>query len=292
MKRTDIDQSILDALNLTTADVLSVRAVAGGDISAAYDWKTAKGDFFVKVNRRSLASMFAAECNALKAIVATGTVRAPIPIAQGESERCSWLVLEWLDLAGRNSGCAQYLGAALANLHRCSNARFGWEADNFIGSSPQRNCWDDSWASFYSNQRLEVQARLLDQACISAELSHALSDVADATADLLAGHEPAPSLLHGDLWGGNWASLADQTPVLFDPAVYYGDRETDIAMTELFGGFPPEFYTAYSDAWPLVSGYEKRRDLYQLYHIANHALLFGGAYVSQALAVTRRLLGK
>ncbi len=291
MEPADIDQDILDVLSLATADVLSMHPVAGGDISSAYCWKTKKGDFFVKVNKRSLASMFAAESRALKAIVATETVRAPVPIAQGESTQCSWLVLEWLDFVGRGSVAAQNLGVALARMHRCCNARFGWAEDNFIGSSPQRNCWEDSWPRFYSHQRLKVQAELIEQAGVSADLARALSKVADVTADLLVGHKPAPSLLHGDLWGGNWASLADETAVLFDPAAYYGDRETDIAMTELFGGFPPEFYTAYSDAWPLAPGYEKRRDLYQLYHIANHALLFGGAYVIQALAVTKRLLG-
>jgi len=169
----------------------------------------------------------------------------------------------------------------LAALHRRQAARFGWARDNTIGATPQANGWCESWTMFWRERRLAPQLAL------AARNGYRI-DVPPVWR-LLEGHEPAPSLLHGDLWSGNAGFLPDGAPVLFDPAVYYGDREADLAMTELFGGFPGEFYCAYNAAWPLASGYQQRKPLYNLYHLLNHLNLFGGGYLTQVRAALRLL---
>jgi fructosamine-3-kinase len=167
----------------------------------------------------------------------------------------------------------------LAKLHRTTSARFGWESDNWIGLAPQKNGWSDDWAGFFLERRLRPQAEW----AAAKGFRIALPDVTR-----LLGHRPEPSLLHGDLWSGN-AGFTREGPVLFDPAVYYGDREADLAMTELFGGFPREFYAAYAAEFPLVPGYEARRDAYNLYHVLNHLNLFGAGYLAQAQTLLARL---
>jgi fructosamine-3-kinase len=180
------------------------------------------------------------------------------------------LVLEHLELT--RDGDYAALGRMLAQLHRAKGERFGWPRDNFIGLGDQPNGWSDDWAEFFLEKRLKPQAA-------KCGLSGQLPDVRG----ILAGHRPAPSLLHGDLWSGNTGFTADG-PVIFDPAVYYGDREADLAMTELFGGFPREFYSAYREDFPLDQGYERRKHLYNLYHLLNHLNLFGGQYLQQVRA--------
>ena len=161
----------------------------------------------------------------------------------------------------------------LASVHRHQADRFGWQRDNYIGSTPQQNGWRESWIAFWRERRLEPQIALARANGYRIEVPPVWR--------LLEGHEPAPSLLHGDLWSGNAAFLPDGAPVLFDPAVYYGDREADLAMTELFGGFPREFYSSYRKIYPLDAGYEKRKHLYNLYHLLNHLNLFGSGYLGQ-----------
>jgi fructosamine-3-kinase len=185
--------------------------------------------------------------------------------------------MEHLPLGGRADWPA--MGRMLATLHRHTGERFGWERDNWIGLAPQKNGWSDDWIGFFRDCRLAPQ---LARAALEREAQPLIA----VLPSFFDGYLPQPSLLHGDLWSGNAGFLRDGSPVIFDPAVYYGDREADLAMTELFGGFPPAFYAAYREAWPLDSGYEQRRDLYNLYHVLNHANLFGGGYVAQA----RRLI--
>ncbi len=232
--------------------------------------------------------MFAVEAAGLEALAATRTLRVPQVIAHGNADGQSYLVLEYLDL--HTHGDARRLGEQLAALHRCSADRFGFAQDNFIGSTPQPNRWQADWLTFWRDQRLGFQLRLAAHHGLDPALQESGAKLQAALPDFFAGYAPQPSLLHGDLWGGNHAFLADGTPVLFDPAAYYGDRECDLAMTELFGGYPPDFYAAYRAAWPLDAGYARRRDLYNLYHLLNHANLFGGGYASQALQLMGRLL--
>ncbi len=266
-----------------------VTPVAGGSINEAFHLDGTDGSrYFLKLNAARHIDIFAAETHGLETIAATGTLRVPCPVVHGTTMQQSYLVLEHLELQSR--GDAMLLGKQLAALHRCSASRFGFAYDNFIGTSPQPNDWKDDWLSFWREQRLGFQLKLATKNGHADELQHLGKCLLDSLPALFAGHIPQPSLLHGDLWSGNHAFLADGTPILFDPAVYYGDRECDIAMTELFGGYPADFYAAYRATWPLDDGYENRRDLYNLYHILNHANLFGGGYVRQAAQMMRKLL--
>ncbi len=187
------------------------------------------------------------------------------------------LSLEWLDL--RSDGDYAALARMLARVHRHTGPRFGWERDNWIGLGPQRNGWSTDWPAFFEDKRLAPQLELARR----KGYSFSIPDV-----KALLAHRPEPSLLHGDLWRGN-AGFVAQGPVLFDPAVYYGDREADLAMTELFGGFPPAFYASYREEWPLEPGYEERKHLYNLYHLLNHLNLFGPGYLGQVEASLRLL---
>jgi fructosamine-3-kinase len=198
-------------------------------------------------------------------------VRVPAVLEVGNA----FIRLEHLDL--QRSGDWAAMGRMLASLHRASGPRFGWHRDNYIGLSPQQNAWCDDWAEFWRERRIRPQA---ERAGVPVNLGKVEA--------LLENHKPQPSLLHGDLWSGNAGFIAEG-PVIFDPAVYYGDREADLAMTELFGGFPREFYDAYRKAWPMEEGYERRKHLYNLYHLLNHLNLFGGGYRGQVEATLRRL---
>jgi len=273
--------------------------VGGGDINQAYRLEIADGTrYFLKLNDAQhhripatwLRTGFVAEAAGLEAIAATGSIRVPRPLAHGIAGRHSYLLLEWLEL--HTHGDAKQLGARLAALHRCSAPRFGFAQDNFIGTTPQPNGWKDEWIDFWRERRLGFQLQLAVENGYGEELQHLGQQLLDALPAFFDGHSSQPSLLHGDLWGGNHAYLADGTPAIFDSASYYGDRECDLAMTELFGGYPADFYAAYRSAWPLDEGYETRRDLYNLYHILNHANLFGGGYVGQSKRMMQRLLSR
>ncbi|MEL6868866.1 MAG: fructosamine kinase family protein [Pseudomonadota bacterium] len=279
-----------ELLGRSASTVHGVRAVSGGDICRSYRVDTSQGPLFVKTQAPSFAAAFAAESDALQVIGDTGAIRVPTVRGQGSGARASWLALEWLDLQSADRQAATVMGESLAAMHRVCADQHGWHCSNFIGRSVQPNARSEHWATFFAAQRLGTQLRYLRDAPAAAGLLKPLAQVIDKTPALLAGHEPQPSLLHGDLWSGNWAMHRDGAPVVFDPAAYFGDRETDLAMTELFGGFPAEFYSAYHAAWAVCEGYERRRDLYQLYHVLNHVTLFGGSYVGQAHSLLTRLL--
>ncbi|MDP1636377.1 MAG: fructosamine kinase family protein [Gallionellaceae bacterium] len=265
--------------------------VGGGSINEALLIEGADNSrYFLKLNDAQHHAMFIAEVAGLAAIAATNTIRVPRPIAHGIVEGRSYLVLEHLQLSSR--GDTHLLGEQLAALHRCTARRFGFSQDNFIGTTPQPNGWNADWIAFWRDQRLGFQLRLAAENGYGGELQKKGAELLDALPAFFNAYTPQPSLLHGDLWNGNHACLADGTPTVFDPAVYYGDRECDIAMTELFGGYPPDFYAAYRAAWPPDSGYAVRRDLYNLYHILNHANLFGGGYLMQAERLIQKLLAE
>ena len=281
-----IDAALGDAVG-STVRVRARSPVGGGCINAAWRLDTDAGRFFVKLNTAAGAEMFAAEAAGLAALGAGGAVRVPRPLAHGTAGARAFLLLEHLELGPGDRTSAARLGHALAALHAVTAPAFGWTRDNTLGSTPQPNGWMDDWIAFWRERRLGHQLAL------AARRGHRFRDGERLLARLdalLAGHAPAPSLLHGDLWGGNWAALPDGTPVLFDPAVYHGDREADLAMTELFGGFDPAFLAAYREAAPLDDGYPLRRELYNLYHVLNHVNLFGGGYVGQAERGIARLL--
>ncbi|MCK6371499.1 MAG: fructosamine kinase family protein [Gammaproteobacteria bacterium] len=269
----------------------STRTITGGSINECYRIEAADGQsLFLKLNGADCAAMFAAECAGLRELEAARAVRVPAPLAHGQAGDQVWLAMEWLDLEPGTTEAAARLGERLAIQHRRFARRYGWQRDNTIGVTPQPNGWADDWVAFWRERRLAPQLRRAVAAGHGVALAGRGERVLDALPRLLAGHRPEPSLLHGDLWGGNWAMTGAAEPVIFDPAVYYGDRECDLAMTELFGGFPRQFYAAYEAAWPLPPRYRLRRDVYNLYHVLNHLNLFGGGYLGQAVALMTGLL--
>ncbi len=298
---------VASAIHDATQRPFQVRGAApvgGGSINEAYRLEGTDGTrYFVKLNEARHLDMFVAEAAGLEAIAATNTLRVPRPIAHGIAGRQSYLVLEYLELGLR--GDATQLGEQLAVLHRNTSTPslplqeggrgdasscFGFAQDNFIGTTPQPNAWTADWVTFWREHRLGFQLRLAVENGYGGKLQYLGEKLMGALPAFFIGYIPQPALLHGDLWGGNHGFLADGTPTIFDPAVYYGDRECDLAMTELFGGYPTDFYAAYRKAYPLDPGYATRRELYNLYHILNHANLFGGSYVRQAEQMMQKLL--
>jgi fructosamine-3-kinase len=277
----------------TTPRIRDHETVGGGSINHAYMLHGASGErWFVKLNDANGAAMFAAEAAGLEEICRSQSLRVPTPVCHGIAGDVAFLVLEYLELRSASATSAEQLGRGLAAMHRYARKEYGWDIDNAIGSTPQPNSPLKNWTQFWHERRLGFQLALANRNDHGRRLQTQGKRLLDALPKLLAGHAPPASLLHGDLWSGNYGSLPSGAPVIFDPAVYYGDRETDLAMTELFGGFPPAFYRAYREAWPLAPGYELRRQLYNLYHVLNHLNLFGGGYLSQAEGMIGRLLGE
>ncbi|MDZ7751214.1 MAG: fructosamine kinase family protein [Gammaproteobacteria bacterium] len=259
------------------------RQVGGGCINTAFRIGGGAGDLFVKLNDAGGLDMFEAEAAGLAEMAAADAVRVPRPVCTGSAAGQAYLVMEYLPLGGAASAAAMAaLGEGLAGLHRRTAGQFGWSRDNTIGSTPQINAWCDEWVAFWRRQRLGYQLRLAADRGHGGGLQRVGERLMARLDALFADYRPLPSLLHGDLWSGNFGVTDGGEPVIFDPAVYYGDREADVAMTELFGRFPQSFYRAYDEAWPLDPGYPLRRDLYNAYHMLNHLNLFGGGYGRQA----------
>lgn len=262
--------------------------IGGGSINSSYKLSANGQHYFVKTNHARFAGMFAAEAEGLSAIVNSQSIRAPKPICYGEYQASTYIVMDYLPLASASSHSTSLLGEQLAAMHRTTQQQYGWHIDNTIGSTPQPNTPSDDWGEFFRQQRLTYQFTLAERNGYPLSQADTLLDHID---DLLT-HRPPASLLHGDLWSGNYGICTDGAPVIFDPAVYYGDRETDLAMTELFGGFPACFYSAYWHHYPQEAGYSTRKTLYNLYHIVNHLNLFGGSYYSQAKQMISMLLSE
>jgi fructosamine-3-kinase len=264
------------------------RSVGGGSINQAYIVSDKHQSYFVKLNQASQLAMFEAEALGLQEIENSKTIRVPRPICYGLTNQLAYIILEWLDLNHDNARSWEVMGANLAAMHRVISSKgFGWDRDNTIGSTPQKNPWTQSWLEFFIEHRLKYQFQLANRRGGHFPQQEQLLT---AVPRLLKGHHPQPSLVHGDLWSGNAAVTKQGEPVILDPATYYGDREVDIAMTELFGRFPAHFYSAYHQSFPLDPGYSQRKILYNLYHILNHFNLFGGGYESQANQMITTLL--
>lgn len=291
MRWTAIERAIGEATGASFS-ATAASPVPGGSINEAVRLDGSSGSYFVKLNQPAMADMFAAEAAGLADIRATGAIRTPRPVCRGEGDGRSWLVLEFIEPGDPHDQSSQRLGEQLAALHRHTADRFGWHRDNYIGSTPQPNGASDDWAAFFGERRLQFQLDLARDNGAPAALVDAGSELVAALPAFFGNYRPVPSLLHGDLWGGNWACDTGGSPVIFDPAVYFGDRETDLAMTELFGGFNAAFYRAYNASWPLDAGYAVRRDLYNLYHVLNHFNLFGGGYGRQAQGLIKNLLSE
>ena len=281
--------------------IVDTQPVGGGCISTTLRIITAKDTYFLKWNGDSPPGMFRSESEGLSAIRSTSSIRVPevFGFMDRTDSEPGFILMEWIECpaAGvpvRKAGSR--LGAQLAALHR-GDARgdqvlYGWDEDNYLGVTVQSGCWSEDWVCFFRDRRLQPQVRIaVDRARIGRGLHARLETLLSRVGDWLGGVPRQSSLLHGDLWRGNvlWGSQLE--PVLIDPAVYYGDREAEIAYTELFGGFPTDFYRAYESEFPCPPGREERRDLYNLYHLLNHLNTFGGSYLSAVEAVVRKYVG-
>ena len=266
------------------------RLAVGGGFAACERWECESGPVFVKVADRARLPSLEAEAAGLRELAGAAALRVPGVLAVGSAGPQAFLALEWIEFRAATSRTEARLGERLAAQHRVTAPRFGWHRDNTIGATPQSNAWTDDWTRFFAERRLGFQLDLAARQGHSGRLIERGRRLCDQLDALMRGHRPLPSLLHGDLWGGNWAADESGKPVVFDPAVYFGDREADLAMTRLFGGFGRAFYDAYESAWPIEAGAELRFDLYNLYHVLNHLNLFGGGYRGQAETLIERLL--
>jgi len=286
----DIERSIRAAIGAPFS-IESRAGSGGGCINECHVVHGQGRAFFVKINAPDRAGMFSAEAAGLNEIAGTKTVRVPAPICHGVSPAACWIVLEHLELRPADDRAMQSLGQKLARMHRVTRDRHGWGRDNTIGSTLQVNDPADDWIEFWRERRLGFQLRLA-----AAKGHRRLTTMGERLQEKLPAffknYRPPPSLLHGDMWSGNTAMTSAGEPVIYDPAVYYGDREADLAMTELFGGFPPSFYDAYRAEYPLDPEYEIRKPLYNLYHVLNHLNLFGGGYGAQAERMIGQLLAR
>ncbi|GAB4367972.1 MAG: fructosamine kinase family protein [Elainellaceae cyanobacterium] len=264
------------------------QSISGGSINQAYSLSDGDRTYFVKLNQASQVAMFEAEALGLQQIYDTNTIRVPAPICWGIADRSAYIVLEWLDLGRGERQAWEVMGRNLAAMHQVSSDRgFGWDQNNTIGSTPQVNTWTEDWVEFFTKHRLGYQFSLANR---QGGRFPQQEQLLAAVPDILAGHQPSSSLVHGDLWTGNAAVTKQGEPVILDPATYFGDREVDLAMSQLFGSFPANFYNAYNEVLPLAAGYQQRKVLYNLYHILNHFNLFGGSYEYQANQMMATLL--
>jgi protein-ribulosamine 3-kinase len=260
----------------------SARPVSGGCIHSAWRLDGPDGPVFLKASRAAAAWLLEAEADGLEALRDAGFLRVPAVLGCGTTAGSAWLALEWLELRSATPASERALGAGLARQHLAAGGRYGWHRDNAIGATPQPNEPTDDWAQFFAERRIGFQLEHGATQGLPRRLLERGRRLREQVPELLADRRPAPALLHGDLWGGNRAADTQGRPVVFDPAVHYGDPECDLAMTRLFGAFDRQFYAAYDEVLPPAPGRALRERLYQLYHVLNHANLFGGGYVAQA----------
>ncbi len=270
---------------------VSPRLVEGGCINSAAILSDRDRRYFVKLNDAHRLDMFDAEFAGLAELAASNSIRVPDPLCTGIAGGQAFLVMEHIHMGGQRPDGSALAGRMLATLHRSTRETFGWHRDNTIGSTPQPNESDGDWVRFWRDRRLGFQLALAHRNGYRGRLQGRGERLLEEF-PVLIDHAPRPSLLHGDLWGGNIGFDDTGNPVIYDPAVYFGDREADLAMTELFGGFAGDFYAAYREAWPLDPGYETRKTLYNLYHVLNHLNLFGGSYLGKAQGMIERLLAQ
>jgi fructosamine-3-kinase len=289
-----VDAVLRETLEDGFGPVSRVEPVGGGCIHSAARIRFASGTIrFVKWNREAPRDMFSAEAAGLRALAAAGCVRVPGDAEAGERGGIRYLVMEAVDEGPRPPRFFESFGRRLAALHRRSRSdRHGFDGDNYLGATPQPNGWMHDGVEFVRVRRLGHQLALAHERGRSDSTLDRLGDrLLARLEEWLGGFQEPPSLLHGDLWAGNFLCDREGEAVLVDPAVYYGHREADLAMTRLFGGFDASFYRAYEEAWPLPAGHPDRLPLYQLYHLLNHLNLFGGGYRGQCLAILRRYAG-
>ena len=268
-------------------EILKTSNLSGGCISNVYKIELQNGKIlFLKINENESDDMFLKEAHGLEELEKAQAIRIP-KVLFAEN---GFIVLEFIENSHRSKNFFEDFGDKFAKLHKFTTEKFGFYEDNFIGSNPQHNITNENegenWSAFYFNKRIMFQYKLAEQnGYATDELRKGIKRLENKLDDILAGSEEKPSLLHGDLWSGNFMEDENGKPCLIDPAVYYGHREADLAMTKLFGGFSNDFYKSYNATFPLKAGYEYRENIYKLYHIMNHLNLFGGGYYSQVISL-------
>ena len=286
---------IFNAISKATGTKFSgeqVTPISGDKVSDTQIISDGREEYFIKRATADAVRRLAAEVEGLEALRKVKALTVPRVIVSGLADTCSYIVLERLRFTPATDQSAAQLGLQLACQHRTTDETFGWDHDNFIGPNTQLNPRRTDWVKFWRDCRLRPQLDLAASTASGKVLAKSGERLLESCDAFFNGYRPTPSLLHGDLWAGNWGTLANGSPVVFDPAVYFGDREADLAMTELFGGFGPTFYSAYSDTWPLDAGYGARRNLYNLYHVLNHLNLFGASYLPQSEQLILSLLAE
>jgi fructosamine-3-kinase len=285
--QTAIAESLQSEFGKETS-ITDFQNVGGGCINQTAIINTTQGNFFVKWNDKHLyPNMFVAEARGLELLAKSNFLKTPEVVTTGETEDVSFLILENIEQGKRDKSFWEKFGMGLANIHRQSRSQFGLDHDNYIGSLPQINDFKSDWPSFFIEKRLEKQIQLaLDSGKIRQREVRLFDQLFKRIPTIFPNEKPA--LLHGDLWNGNYMVGSDGEPCIIDPAVYYGHREMDLGMTRLFGGFAPEFYQAYNEAFPLETGYEQRLDICNLYPLMVHVNLFGRGYWASVESILRR----
>lgn len=270
---------------------VGISSVSGGDINESFRIKDINGQsFFLKLNADAAApGMMASEANGLQALGQAGPFIVPKVIRVGNTGDLQYLLLEWIEKGSPSLRFWEGFGVSLAALHRIPRTAFGWESDNYIGTLPQANAPRQDWPGFYGQRRLLPLAKRLYE---TGKFTKSELSMFDKWVPTLSSHydDVKPSLLHGDLWSGNFLIDPNGNPLLIDPAVYHGDREMDLALARLFGGFDARFFHAYDAEYPLLPGWQQRLKLAQLYPIMVHAVLFGGHYVRESLSIVKHYL--
>ncbi len=285
--KTFLSQKI-SQLYLKPIKIESVKSISGGDINDAYCLFTNQGKFFIKCNNSNkYPNMFYAEASGLELLAKQDVIDLPNVIAVEEFNEDSFLILQFIDSAPKIDGYSTIFGQELASLHRKTHTSYGLDFDNYMGSLYQKNSFSNNWFDFFISNRLEVQYQLARN---NGYFSHKYSLHFDNLYKQLPSIIPdeVPALIHGDLWGGNYIVTKKGTPCLIDPAAYYGHRESDIAMTKLFGGFEQEFYDSYNDYFPLEKNWKQRIDILNLYPLLIHVNIFGRSYEQQVSDIIKR----
>lgn len=273
---------------LPAEEITTISSVGGGCIASAAVINTRNKKYFVKRYSDKTGKITIREANGLKELAKPAVIKIPEVIFVDEK----YLILEYVSEGSKNKNTMPEFGRQLARLHKFNSPRFGFSEDNFIGASPQKNTpVKENWAEFYWENRIKYQYRLAEtNGYADSLLKNSLIKLENEVENILSGSEEKPSLIHGDLWSGNYLTDLDGKVVLIDPAVYYGHREAELAMTMLFGGFTSDFYQAYNEEFPLEKNWQFRMDIYKLYHIMNHLNLFGSGYYSQTINLIKKYI--